>query len=178
MSGIKLNLKSLEFNFKKLNPFHGLKRIFSFQILVEFFKIILKLFVVSSISFWYLYVSFYEILFLIKERSISSLLHGFNIIAICCVLVILGLVPIVFFDIILQQFSYYKKLKMTHQEIKDELREKEGNPSIKMRIRQEMRATIRRRMISDIPKADVIITNPIHYSVALQYDEKKCMLLK
>ncbi|CAL4326305.1 flagellar biosynthesis protein FlhB [Buchnera aphidicola] len=172
LSGIKLNFKSLEFNLKKLNLFNGLKRIFSFQIIIEFFKIVLKLLIVSCISFFYLYVSFTEILFLVHEYSISSLLHGCHIIATCCILVILGLIPIVFFDIFFQQFNYYKKLKMTYQEIKDELREKEGNPSIKIRIRQEMKAAIRRRMISDIPKADVIITNPIHYSIALKYDEK------
>ncbi|WP_284443391.1 flagellar biosynthesis protein FlhB [Buchnera aphidicola] len=172
-SGIKLNFKSLKFNFIKLNPFQGLKRMFSLQIMIEFLKIILKLFVVSSISFWYLYVSFSKVLFLINENYISSLLDGCNVISVCCFLVILGLVPIVFFDIIWQQFNYYKKLKMTRQEIKDELREKEGNPTIKIRIRQEMKAAMRRRMIADIPKADVIITNPIHYSVALKYDESK-----
>jgi len=91
----------------------------------------------------------------------------------CCFLVILGLVPIVSFDILLQQFKHYKNLKMTHQEVKDEFREKEGNPNIKARIRQEMKAIIRRRMISDVPKSDVVITNPIHYSVALKYDDKR-----
>ncbi|QCI17640.1 flagellar type III secretion system protein FlhB [Buchnera aphidicola (Acyrthosiphon lactucae)] len=173
LSGIKLNFTSLKFNFIKLNPFQGLKRIFSFQIIVEFLKIILKLFIVSSISCWYLWIYFPEILFLINKNYISSLSDGCNIISICSFLVILGLVPIVFFDIIWQQFNYYKKLKMTRQEIKDELREKEGNPNIKMRIRQEMKAAMRRRMIADVPKADVIITNPVYYSVALKYDETK-----
>ncbi|QIQ41832.1 MAG: flagellar type III secretion system protein FlhB [Buchnera aphidicola (Microlophium carnosum)] len=172
-SGIKLNFKSLKFNFIKLNPLEGFKRIFSFQIIIELLKIILKLFIVSGISFWYLWVSFSKILFLNNKNYISSLLGGCNIIAVCCFLVILGLVPIVFFDVIWQQFNYYKKLKMTRQEIKDELREKEGNPNIKIRIRQEMKAAMRRRMISDIPKADVVITNPIHYSVALKYDVNK-----
>ncbi|WAI18597.1 MAG: flagellar biosynthesis protein FlhB [Buchnera aphidicola (Acyrthosiphon caraganae)] len=172
-SGIELNFKSLKFNFAKLNPFDGLKRMFSVQIIAELIKIILKLFIVSSISFWYLSVSFSEILFLIKESYISALSHGCNIIFSCCFLIIFGLVPIVFLDIIWQQFNYYKKIKMTRQEIKDELREKEGNPNIKIRIRRAMKAAMRRKMISDIPTADVIITNPIHYSIALKYDERK-----
>ncbi|ADP66637.1 flagellar biosynthesis protein FlhB [Buchnera aphidicola str. TLW03 (Acyrthosiphon pisum)] len=171
-SGISLNFRSLTLNFSKLNPFHGFKRLFSFQIIVEFFKIILKLFIVSIISFWYLQFSFSEILFLVNANYVSSLSHGYNIIFSCCFLVILGLFPIVFFDIAWQQFNYYKKLKMTRQEMKDELKEKEGNPNIKMRIRQAMKAVMRRRMIINTPKADVIITNPIHYSVALKYDEK------
>lgn len=173
LSGIAFNFKSLEFNLKKLNPFFGLKRIFSFEIILEFFKIVLKLFIVISISFWYLYYSFPEFLMLIHERFIVSLSHGFNMVANCSFLIILGFVPIVAFDIFFQQMKYFKKLRMTHQEIKDEFREKEGNPNIKIRILREMKATIRRRMIKDIPKADVIITNPIHYSIALQYDEKK-----
>ncbi|QCI22111.1 flagellar biosynthesis protein FlhB [Buchnera aphidicola] len=173
LSGINLNFKSLKFSLKRLHPFDGLKRIFSFRIIIEFFKIVLKLLVIISISFWYLYYFLSEILSLVYERFTSSLFHGCYIIAKCCILVVLGLVPIVIFDIIVQQMKYYKKLKMTHQEIKDEFREREGNPNIKIRIRQEMKATIRRRIISDVPKADVIINNPIHYSIALQYDEKK-----
>lgn len=173
LSGIKLNFKSLKFDLFKLNPFNGLKRIFSFQIVPELLKTVLKLFLVTIISFWFLWISLPEILFLINETYMSLLLHGFKIISVCCFLVILGLVPIIGFDILWQQFNYYKKLKMTRQEIKDELREKEGNPNIKIRIRQEMKAAMRRRMIADIPKADVIITNPIHYAIALKYDEKK-----
>nr|WP_254302001.1 flagellar biosynthesis protein FlhB [Buchnera aphidicola] len=173
LSGIKLNFKSLKFDFFKLNPFNGLKRIFSFQIVPELLKTVLKLFLVTVISFWFLWISLPEILFLINETYMSLLLHGFKIISVCCFLVILGLVPIIGFDIFWQQFNYYKKLKMTRQEIKDELREKEGNPNIKIRIRQEMKAAMRRRMIADIPKADVIITNPIYYAIALKYDEKK-----
>lgn len=172
-SGIKFNFRLLKFDFIKLNPFYGLKNIFSFQIFIEFYKIILKIILVSIISFWYLWFSFSKILFLIYQNYLSALLNGFNIIATCFFLVILGLVPIVFFDIFWQQFSYYKKLKMTRQEIKEESKEQDGHPNVKMRIRREMKATIRRRMMSDIPKADVIITNPIHYSVALKYDAEK-----
>ncbi|WP_425619790.1 flagellar biosynthesis protein FlhB [Buchnera aphidicola] len=172
-SGIKLNFTLLKFDFIKLNPFYGLKKIFSFQIFIELLKIILKLFLVSMISFWYLWSALSRILFLIYQNYSSALSNGFNLIATSCFLVILGLVPMVCFDIFWQQFKYYKKLKMTRQEIKDESREQEGHPNIKMRIRREMKETIRRRMILDIPKADVIITNPIHYSIALKYDSEK-----
>jgi flagellar biosynthetic protein FlhB len=85
----------------------------------------------------------------------------------------LGLIPIVILDVFWQQWKYYKKLKMTHQEIKDEFKEREGSPQIKTRIRQQMKINLRRRMISDVPKADVIITNPIYYAIALKYDINK-----
>lgn len=172
-SGIALNFRSLSFNLGKLNLFHGLKRIFSFQVIIEFFKISLKLIIISSISFWYLWISFPVLLALFSESPVSALFHGCSIISNCCILVLCGLLPIVVFDVIWQQFTHYKKMKMTYQEIKDELKEQEGNPTIKMRIRQVMKAAVRKRMILDIPKADVIITNPIYYSVALKYDERK-----
>ncbi|QCI24324.1 flagellar type III secretion system protein FlhB [Buchnera aphidicola (Muscaphis stroyani)] len=173
LSGINLNFKSLSFNFKKLNPCLGLKRIFSIQTIINFFLIMLKLLFISSVSYYFFRVHLKEILFLILEIPISALSHGFKIISISCILVILGLIPIVLFDVIWKQFIQNKQLKMTHQEIKDELKEREGNPNIKIRIRQEMKAIVRRRMILDIPKADVIITNPMHYAVALKYDKEK-----
>ncbi|QCI23789.1 flagellar type III secretion system protein FlhB [Buchnera aphidicola (Macrosiphoniella sanborni)] len=172
-SGIKFNIKSLKFDLKKLHPGSGLKRIFSSQTFREFLKVLLKLFLVIIISLWYLWLSFSKILFLIYQNYLSAVLDGFNIIGTCYFLIILGVIPMVIFDILWQEFNYYKTLKMTRGEIKEESKEQEGHPNIKMRIRREMKAVIRRRMIKNIPKADVIITNPIHYSVALQYDEKK-----
>jgi flagellar biosynthetic protein FlhB len=172
LSGIAMNFQSLHCSFNKLNPLNGIKRIFSIETIIEFIKITIKLVVIMSLSYWYLYTSVSEISVLIYENFTSSLLHGFKILFNCCTVVIFGLVPIALFDVFLQQFKYYKQLKMTHQEVKDEFREKEGNPSIKVRIRQEMKASVRRRMMLDIPKADVVIINPIHYSVALKYDEK------
>lgn len=172
-SGIKFNFKSLKLNFRRLNPLDGLKKIFSFQIFFESFKIILKLFIISGISIWYLWMYFFKILFLNTKGISSSLSYGSNLIAYCCLLVMLGLIPIVVLDIFWQQWKYYKKLKMTHHEIKDEFKEREGSPQIKTRIRQQMKINLRRRMILDVPKADVIITNPIYYAIALKYDINK-----
>ncbi|AYN24812.1 flagellar biosynthesis protein FlhB [Buchnera aphidicola] len=172
-SGIKFNFKSLQFNFKRLNPLSGLKKIFSFQTFIELLKTILKLFIISTISIWYLWIYFFKI-FLLNTRSIaSSLSYAFNLIAYCCIFVILGLIPIVILDILWQQWKHCKKLKMTHQEIKDEFKEREGSPQIKTRIRQQMKINLRRRMILDVPKADVVITNPIRYAIALKYDLHK-----
>lgn len=172
-SGIKFSFKSLKINFLKLNLWNGLKRIFSFQIFIEIFKITLKLLVVGSISIFYLWICFFKIFSLNTHNPSSYLYNVSNLIAYCCIFVVLGLIPIVILDIFLQEWKYHKKLKMTHQEIKDEFKEREGNPSIKIRIRQQMKKNLQRRMILDVPKADVIITNPIHYSVALKYDIEK-----
>lgn len=173
LSGIKFSFNSLKLNFKKLNPLNGLKRILSFQIFTEFFKATLKIFIVGMICVSYLWIFFFKIFFLNTSDLSSSLFDGFNLIFYCCLLVILGFIPIVILDIIFQQWRHYKKIKMTRQEIKDEFKEKEGNPEIKSRIRQQMKLLFKRRMILDVPKADVIVTNPVHYSVALKYDIHK-----
>jgi flagellar biosynthetic protein FlhB len=88
-------------------------------------------------------------------------------------LIVLGLTPMVGFDVFFQIFSNIKKLRMSRQDIRDEFKQQEGDPHVKGRIRQQQRAAARRRMMTDVPKADVIVTNPTHYSVALQYDENK-----
>lgn len=86
---------------------------------------------------------------------------------------VLGLTPMVGFDVFFQITSHIKKLRMTKQEIRDEFKDQEGDPHVKGRIRQQQRAMARRRMMADVPKADVIVTNPTHYAVALQYKEAK-----
>ncbi|CAL4321117.1 flagellar biosynthesis protein FlhB [Buchnera aphidicola] len=173
-SGIQFNFRSLKFDLNKINPILGFKKIFSFKIIIEFFKLIFKILLIGSIAYWYLFICFSQVFILLSEYPQDSFLHGFRIICNCCVFMILGLIPIVILDVIWKEFSYYKKLKMTHQEKKDEYKETEGNPNIKMRIRQRMKLIANRRMMADIPKADVIITNPIHYSIALKYDYE-CM---
>lgn len=88
-------------------------------------------------------------------------------------LIIFMLIPMVAFDVFWQFRSHLKKLRMSRQEIKDEFKQQEGDPQIKAKIRQQQRAMARNRMMADVPQADVIVTNPTHYAVALKYDEKK-----
>ena len=173
LGGIVLSGKAISFQFNKLNPLSGLKRMVSAQTWAELLKAVLKATLVSAVAGWYVWASWPEMLRLITESPFDALAHGLNMVAVCCFLVVLGLVPMVGFDVFWQLFSYFKQLRMTQQEIRDEYKEMEGDPHVKGRIRQAMRAAARRRMMADVPKADVIVTNPTHYSVALQYDEKK-----
>ncbi|SQC90923.1 Flagellar biosynthetic protein flhB [Cedecea neteri] len=94
-------------------------------------------------------------------------------VALCALLVILGLIPMVGFDVFFQIYSHIKKLRMTRQDIRDEYKQNEGDPHIKGRIRQQQRAIARRRMMADVPKADVIVTNPTHYAVACSTTKTK-----
>lgn len=173
LGGIVLSGKAIKFDFGKLNPLKGLKRMIAAQAWAELLKAILKAVVVGCVCGWYLWSHWPEMLRLITESPVAALGHALNMIAVCGLLILLGLVPMVGFDVFWQLYSYFKQLKMTRQEIRDEHKQQEGDPHVKGRIRQAMHAAARRRMMSDVPKADVIVTNPTHYSVALQYDEKK-----
>lgn len=173
LGGIHISGKSIKLDFKKLNPLPGIKRLFSGQSAAELVKAILKAVLVGVVAGWYLWSHWQEMLRLIAESPVNALHHGLSMVATSCGLVMLGLFPMVGFDVFWQLYSYFKKLRMTRQEIRDEHKQNEGDPHVKGRIRQAMRAAARRRMMADIPKADVIVTNPTHYSVALQYQEGK-----
>ncbi|RPH29944.1 flagellar type III secretion system protein FlhB [Buttiauxella warmboldiae] len=173
LGGLLFSGKSMQFKFSKLNPISGLGRMFSAQAGAELLKAFLKAILVGSVTAWYLLRSWPEMMRLMSEPPLAALGHALNMVAVCGLLIVLGLTPMVGFDVFFQIFSNLKKLRMSRQDIRDEFRQQEGDPHVKGRIRQQQRAAARRRMMTDVPKADVIVTNPTHYSVALQYDENK-----
>ncbi len=173
LGGVLFSPSSIKFDLTKLNPISGLKRIFSSQVLAELFKAILKSILVGTIAGWFLLHNWPKMLHLVSEPPIAALGDALELVAICAFFVILGLVPMVAFDVFWQLWSHFKKLRMSKQDIRDEHKQSEGDPHVKGRIRQQQRALAQRRMMADVPKADVIVTNPTHYSVALQYDDKK-----
>ncbi|OON41423.1 flagellar biosynthesis protein FlhB [Izhakiella australiensis] len=173
LGGIVISGKAIKFDLTKLNPLSGLGRIISAQTFAELLKSILKAVLVGAVAGWYVWTRWPVMLHLINESPVSALSGALNMLAMCSMLVVLGLLPMVAFDVFWQLYSYYKNLRMTRQEIREEFKSQEGDPHIKGRIRQAMRAAARRRMMADVPKADVIVTNPTHYAVALQYVENK-----
>ncbi|MDX6915425.1 flagellar biosynthesis protein FlhB [Pectobacterium carotovorum] len=173
LGGVLFSTKSLKVDFKKLDPISGLKRLFSAQSLAELFKAILKSVMVGIISTLFLIHNWPKILHLISESPVAALGDALELAVMCGFLIIMGLIPMVAFDVFWQVWSHIKKLRMSKQEIRDEHKQSEGDPHVKGRIRQQQRAIAQRRMMADVPKADVIVTNPTHYAVALRYDEKK-----
>ncbi|GKX44500.1 flagellar biosynthesis protein FlhB [Pectobacterium carotovorum] len=173
LGGILFSTKSLKVDFKKLDPISGLKRLFSAQSLAELFKAILKSVMVGIISTLFLIHNWPKILHLVSEAPIAAMGDALELAVMCGFLIIMGLIPMVAFDVFWQVWSHIKKLRMSKQEIRDEHKQNEGDPHVKGRIRQQQRAIAQRRMMADVPKADVIVTNPTHYAVALRYDEKK-----
>lgn len=173
IGGWLLSIAAVQPDFGRLNPLKGVGRIFSTTSLVELIKAIAKTVLVGSIAFWVLWHHKDEV-FALADESISSSITHIGILLVWTFLSITGaLALIVGIDVPFQLWDYAKKLRMTKEEVRQESKESEGNPQIKQRIRTLQREAARKRMMSEVPKADVIVTNPTRYAVALQYDEQK-----
>ncbi len=161
--------KPLKPKFSKLNPISGFKRIFSFNSVMELFKSLAKFTVIVYVT----YTLFKDTIPLLMQLSLFDLPTSLLIVgeAIIDLGITIGgvFLFIALIDFTYQKFKLTKDLKMSKQEIKEEYKNTEGNPLIKGQIRQKMREASMRRMMSDVPSADVIITNPTHYAVCLKY---------
>ena len=154
----------------RLNPLSGLKRMFSANSLVELFKAWAKVLVVGTVAWLTLMFFFQDAMRIQYESTESAIDHAVTIIiwsvlALCASTALIAIV-----DVPWQIYSFTKKMRMSMQEIKDEYKETEGKPEVKSKVRQLQREVAQRRMMADVPEADVVITNPTHYSVALRYD--------
>ncbi|SHF55659.1 flagellar biosynthetic protein FlhB [Modicisalibacter ilicicola DSM 19980] len=169
LGGWLISAKSLKPQLSKLNPFKGLKRMFSSQALAELAKAISKSVLTGSVAVGFLWLKRGELMALMEQPLQQALFHALELAALCCGLIILSLVVVILIDVPYQLWSHNKKLRMTKDEIKKEHKESEGDPQVKGRIRQQQQAMARGRMMSKVPEADVIVTNPTHYAVALSY---------
>ncbi|MFW5398496.1 flagellar biosynthesis protein FlhB [Yersinia sp. 1252 StPb PI] len=173
LGGVLFSGESIKFDFQRMSLIAGLKRMFSSQALAELLKAILKATLVGWVTGIFLWHNWSDMMRLMAAPPVAALSDAVHLIIFCGLVVVLGLTPMVGFDVFFQITSHIKKLRMTKQEIRDEFKDQEGDPHVKGRIRQQQRAMARRRMMADVPKADVIVTNPTHYAVALQYNEAK-----
>ena len=154
----------------RMDPIAGLKRMFSAKSLVELIKSIGKVLVVVFVA--YLSLSFVqdELLGLSREDINSGMRHSLELSIWAAILISASTLIIAAIDVPFQIWDHAKKLKMSMQEIKDEMKDTEGKPEVKGRIRQLQREMANRRMMASVPDADVVITNPTHFSIALKYD--------
>lgn len=171
LGGIQFGGKSFKLDLKRLSPLSGLKRMFSAQLISELLKGLLKVTLVGCVCSFYLFMHKQQLIHLMNQPLGYALRHFSQLIMGCLLLVILSLIPMVGYDIFYQIFSNLKKLRMTRKEIHDEHKEHEGDPHVKARIKQLQRAAATRRMMAELPTADVVINNPTHFSVALRYKE-------
>jgi flagellar biosynthetic protein FlhB len=157
----------------KINPVAGLKRMFSAQSLVELVKAILK-FTLVGITAWLIIDSQKEAYMnLVNEPVRSAIAHAASMIGWAMLWMALSLIIVVVIDVPWQIYSHHKQLRMTKQEVKEEYKDSEGKPEIKGKQRQRAREIAFANMMGEVPKADVVITNPTHYAVALKYDPEK-----
>ncbi|GGK72911.1 flagellar biosynthesis protein FlhB [Amphritea balenae] len=171
LGGWNLSAKSMAPKFSRIDPLAGIKRMVSLKALIELFKALAKFLVVGSLSFFVLMAS-KEALFSLGSQAVApAMSHATEIVIWAFLIMSSTLILIVLVDVPFQIYDYTKKLKMTLQEVKDEFKNTEGKPEVKGRIRQLQREISQRQMMSAVPDADVVITNPTHYAVALKYDQ-------
>ncbi|MBF0362556.1 MAG: flagellar biosynthesis protein FlhB [Oligoflexia bacterium] len=168
--GFIFSAEVLEWKWERVDPIEGVKRLFSKKIIFETVKSILKLVIIMSISFIIIRSTITTFSGLLHIGVIQSFVFAKTLFAKICFSILTGLVIIAILDFAWEKYWYRQKLLLTRREAKEELKEKEGNPEIKQRIRNIQREMSRRRMMSKIPEADVIVSNPTHISVALKYD--------
>ena len=170
LGGWSFSTDSIGFKFDKLNPLKGLKRIFAVRGLVELLKALAKFILIGSVGAWLLMGYMPELMGLGRESVNSGLAHAGQILSHAFIVLSASLLLIAAIDVPFQLWDHSKNLKMTRQEVKDENKNTEGKPEVKSRVRAMQREISQRRMMSEIPKADVVITNPTHYAIALRYD--------
>lgn len=169
--GWKPTGKPLQPKFNRMSPIQGFKRLFSMKVLVDLFKSIMKIAIILLIVYFevrdyeMLIVNFYDLPVFEAYKLIVNIVLDIGIQVGMYFIFIAGI------DYAYTRYKYEKDLRMSKQEVKEERKMIDGNPEIKSRIRQRMREAAMRRMMQDIPKADVIITNPTHFAVAIQYEE-------
>jgi flagellar biosynthetic protein FlhB len=160
----------LEAKFERLNPIQGFQRLFSKKAIVEAIKGVFKFTVIIVITYNVMKNNIGSFLGFLHADAGQSLTFGKYLMVKLGFSILLGLGVIALFDFAWEKWSYHKKMMMTKQEAKQESKEKDGNPEIKNRIRSIQRQMATKRMMNDVKKADVIVTNPTHISVALKYD--------
>jgi len=164
---------SLAPKFSRMNPLSGLKRMFSTKALVELLKAFAKFTIVLFVALAVLSSDISDLQRIAHEPLESAIIHSIQVVGWSTLWMACGLIIIAAVDVPVQLWESHKKLLMTKQEVRDEHKDSDGRPEVKQRIRQLQREMSQRRMMAAIPEADVVITNPTHYAVALKYDPEK-----
>lgn len=161
--------KALMPKFDRMDPIKGLQRLFSWNGLAELVKAVAKAALIGGVAAWVIWSERNDLVGLLAQPLGAGLASAGHLIAFSFLAMVAAMILIVGIDIPFQLWSYHDKLKMTRDELKQEAKEMEGDPHVKGRIRSLQRDAARRRMMASVPKADVIVTNPTHFAVALAY---------
>ncbi|AII14227.1 flagellar export apparatus, flagellar biosynthetic protein FlhB [Campylobacter iguaniorum] len=171
--GFLFSTEPLSPKFEKINPIKGIANLFSLKKLIESVKIVLKVGAVFGVAFYFFLQFVKELPHTVFFSMFSQLLWLKEKMLILAGVMLLLFLLIAVADLFIVRFQYFKNLRMSKQEVKDEYKQMEGDPRVKGRIRQVQMQTARKRMMQNVGSADVVITNPTHYAVALRYDKEK-----
>ncbi|MDD2050798.1 flagellar biosynthesis protein FlhB [Pseudomonas putida] len=173
LGGFLFSGSLLQPKFSRMNPLSGIKRMFSVNALSELLKAFAKFFMILIVALAVLSADRDDLLAIANEPLDQAIIHCVQVVGWSALWMAAGLLLIAAADVPIQLWQTHKKMLMTKQEVRDEYKDSEGKPEVKQRIRQLQREASQRRMMAAIPEADVIITNPTHYAVALKYDPEK-----
>lgn len=173
LGGWNFTFKSISPKASRMNPMSGLGRMFGPKALLELAKAIAKVAVVASIAALVLYIDMDAILSLQSQPVFNAMTHAVTLLGWAFLFMSAAMLLITAIDVPIQILQHTQKLRMTLQQVKDEMKDSDGRPEIKQKIRQLQQQMANNRMMQELPTADVVITNPDHYSVALRYDQGK-----
>ena len=171
IGGFNFSMESINFKWDRLDPINGLKKMVSWKSVVEFIKAILKFVLVVGFSIVVFNIKIAQVFLMDKESINVSIASSLNILLYTGLILAFSLVLIALIDIPFQFWEHARQLKMTKQEVRDDMQDTEGKPEVKRKIKERQRELLKRRMISKVPTANVIITNPTHFAIAIKYDE-------
>lgn len=171
--GFLFTTEPLKFDLQKIDPIQGAKRIFSIRALVELLKSLLKIIFIGTITFTVIWLHKDEMMMMSLKNAESAITFFGRVTIIIGISATIALLFLSIFDYAYQRYDYEKNLRMSKQDIKDEHKNVEGDPLIQSKIKEKQREIAMRRMMSEVPSADVVITNPTHYAIAIKYDEEK-----
>ncbi len=173
VSGWVFSPKAFAMDLAKLDPVKGLARILSWQALVELFKAMLKAGLIAGVAAFAIWLQRDGLLTLAAEPLETAVAHFGRITLYTFLAATAAFALVVALDVPYQLWHYQREMRMTKEEVRQEQKETEGDPQIKARIRALQREQARRRMMAAVPKADVVVTNPMHYAVAMEYKERR-----
>jgi flagellar biosynthetic protein FlhB len=169
LGGWLLSGKAVSPNFGKLDPLAGVARMFSTQSLAELVKALAKSLLIGGVAYLVIMDDLEHVMALLGQPESTALPHTIMLVGRSCALIAAALVLVALVDVPWQLWSYYKKLRMSREDVRQEHKESEGDPHIKAQIRRQQQAIAKRRMMAEVPKADIVVTNPTHFAVALKY---------
>jgi len=173
LGGWSFSPDALKAKMERISPISGIKRIFSWKSVVELVKALAKFGLVAVVAVLFIWGHKEELVVLSNDDINTGLSASGELLLWAFLIVSSPLIIVVAIDVPFQLWNHAKQLRMTRQEVRDESKETEGNPEVRARVRSIQREMAKNRMMAEVPRADVIITNPTHYAVAIKYDQQK-----